>query len=173
MRPISDSNNEQATPFAYGSGHVRPTRAADPGLVYDLTTDDYLTFLCARGYNRTTIKLFSNKPFLCPTSSSIANFNYPSITVPDLKDTVIITRRLKNVGTPGTYTVRVKAPYGISVSVVPSKLNFEKIGEEKEFKVVIKPKLGKRKVKEFVFGTLIWSDGKHYVRSPLVVRVEL
>lgn len=170
--PIADYTNKQATPFAYGSGHVRPTRALDPGLVYDLTTDDYLNFLCARGYNKTSIKLFRSKLYLCPKSFSYADFNYPSITVPSLNGTVTITRRLKNVGAPGTYSVRGEAPDGVSVSVEPSNLKFEKIGEEKKFKVVVKPK-GEYKVKEFVFGALIWSDGKHYVRSPLVVRIEL
>ena len=165
-----DSTKEAATPFAYGSGHIQPNRAMDPGLVYDLTVDDYLNFLCARGYNETTLKLFSNKPFRCPKSFSLANFNYPSISVPILGSRpVIVTRRVKNVGQPGIYKAFVRAPAGVSVYVKPTTLPFSKIGEEKNFEIVLKANVA-GKPEDFVFGELKWSDGKHYVRSPIAVK---
>ncbi|KAL3652804.1 hypothetical protein CASFOL_002485 [Castilleja foliolosa] len=39
-KPITDASHLQATPFNYGGGHVQPNRAMDPGLVYDLSTND-------------------------------------------------------------------------------------------------------------------------------------
>ncbi|KAI6690752.1 hypothetical protein NL676_027580 [Syzygium grande] len=45
----------------------------------------------------------------------------------------------------------------------------KKYEEEKEFKVVLKPNVAGKPV-DYVFGRLIWSDGVHYVRSPLVVK---
>ncbi|XP_024029601.1 subtilisin-like protease SBT5.4 isoform X1 [Morus notabilis] len=175
-----DSNREQmldaatmqrATPFAYGAGHVQPNRAMDPGLVYDLTIDDYLNLLCAHGYNETTIKLFSNKPYKCSKSFTLVNFNYPSIAVPNLgsEQVNIVTRKVKNVGIPGTYTAYVKAPAGVSVSVKPKTLKFKRIGEEKTFKIIMKPKIA-GKPRDYVFGWLKWSDGKHCVRSHIVVK---
>lgn len=41
---------KSATPFAYDAGHVHPNLAADPGLVYELTVNDYLNFLCAHAW---------------------------------------------------------------------------------------------------------------------------
>lgn len=163
---------KKATPFAYGAGHIQPNHAMDPGLVYDLTTDDYLNFLCARGYNETLLKLFSDKPHNCPKSFTLANFNYPSIVVTNLgSESIVVSRKVKNVGTPGIYTVYVKQPAGVSVSVWPKSLKFSKIGEEKKFNVFVKPKgVGKSTKDGYVFGHLKWSDGKHNVRSPIVVK---
>ncbi|KAJ7963501.1 Subtilisin-like protease [Quillaja saponaria] len=168
--PMLDSSLYKATPFAYGAGHVQPNRAADPGLVYDLNTTDYLNFLCARGYNKTQIALFFDKPYSCPKAYNLADFNYPSIAVPNLhEDSIVVTRTVTNVGSPSTYKVRVRAPAGVLVSVEPSFLRFKDADEKKTFKVVFKPKV-KSKPADYAFGELLWSDGKHNVRSPIVVK---
>ncbi|KAK2639988.1 hypothetical protein Ddye_027783 [Dipteronia dyeriana] len=169
--PMLDSNNMKATPFAYGAGHVRPNRAVDPGLVYDMTADDYLNFLCARGYDEKIIRrLFLGKPYLCPKSFKLADFNYPTITVPNLNGSVTITRRVKNVGSPGSYNVRVKAPGRVSVMVEPKSLKFTKVGEEKTFKVTLKP-MSSVKLGKYIFGDLTWSDGSHQVKSCIAVEL--
>ncbi|KAL5802079.1 hypothetical protein ACOSQ4_030384 [Xanthoceras sorbifolium] len=171
--PILDSNNMKATPFAYGAGHVRPNRAVDPGLVYDMIVDDYLNFLCAHGYDEKTIqKLFlGGKPYLCPKSFKLVEFNYPTIAVPGLNGSVTVTRRVKNVGLPGSsYNVRVKAPSRVSVTVEPKSLKFTKVGEEKTFKVTLKP-MSRVKLEKYVFGELTWSDGSHQVKSTIVVKL--
>ncbi|CAK9321723.1 unnamed protein product [Citrullus colocynthis] len=169
-KSILDYNKVKATPFIYGAGHVHPNNAMDPGLVYDTTNEDYMNFLCAQGYNYTILKKFYNKPFVCAKSFAITDLNYPSILVPNLTvgTTVTINRRVKNVGTPGTYVARVKMSSKVSVSVEPSTLQFNSVDEEKAFKIVFQYK-GQGKVQSHVFGTLIWSDGKHFVRSPIAV----
>ncbi|XP_023520266.1 subtilisin-like protease SBT5.4 [Cucurbita pepo subsp. pepo] len=155
-----------ATPFIFGSGHIRPTGAIDPGLVYDLSPNDYLEFLCASGYKEKNLRVFADGNFKCPISSSILNFNYPSIGVQNLTGNVTLTRRLKNVGRPGVYRVRVQQPEGVKVSVKPSVLKFKKIGEEKRFELTM---IGAMANSQIGYGTLIWTDGKHFVRSPIVV----
>ncbi|XVE68327.1 hypothetical protein DITRI_Ditri09bG0058700 [Diplodiscus trichospermus] len=167
-KTILNASMAEATPFSYGSGHIRPNQAMNPGLVYDLTTNDYLDFLCAMGYNQTSIEILSQGPYKCPESGSPLDLNYPSIAVPKLSGSVTITRKLKNVGIPGTYAAIVRKPVGISVTVEPSVLRFEKIGDEKSFKVTIKAKW-EDAAKEYVFGELTWTDRKHYVRSPIAV----
>ncbi|KAL8144840.1 hypothetical protein AgCh_003162 [Apium graveolens] len=169
LRAMTNASHLKASPFSYGAGHVQPNRAMDPGLVYDLTVDDYLTFLCSLNYNQSQITLFSEEPYSCPEKVILTDFNYPSITVPNLKGSITVTRTVKNVGSPGTYKARIVRPPGITVSVEPDSMNFNKIGEEKSFKVTLKLKQ-RSAAKEYVFGKLIWSDGKHYVRSPIVVK---
>ncbi|XP_010252985.1 PREDICTED: subtilisin-like protease SBT5.4 [Nelumbo nucifera] len=169
--PMLNSSYVKANPFDYGAGHVRPNRAMDPGLVYDLTVKDYLNFLCALGYNETKIKSFWEEPYECPNHVRLLDFNYPSITVPRLSGPTTISRTVKNVGTPGTYKARFRPPPGISVSVEPLTLKFDKLGEEKSFKLTLKLKAKKAPAaSNYVFGRLIWSDGNHYVRSPIVVK---
>lgn len=142
----------------------------DPGLIYDLTDQDYLTFLCSLGYNETNIMLFTNDPFRCPKPISLVNLNYPSIAVPKLNGSITVTRTVKNVGSsPATYTARVVNPPGLSVDVQPKSLAFATIGDQKRFNVTITAtKAGANR--DYVFGTLTWSDGKHYVRSQIAVK---
>lgn len=162
----------ESSPLSYGAGHVWPNRAMDPGLVYDLTNTDYYNFLCSIGYNATQLSTFLEKKYECPSNPmNLLDFNYPSINVPSLSGKVTVTRTLKNVGTPATYTVRTETPAGLSVKVEPKRLKFEKINEEKTFKVTLEAERDGDSG-EYVFGCLIWSDGKqYYVRSPIVVNI--
>ncbi|KAH9745472.1 subtilisin-like protease SBT5.4 [Citrus sinensis] len=93
---ILDASFTKAIPFSYGEGHAQPNLAMDPGLVYDLTVNDYLNFLCALGYNKNVILLFStNSTYTCPENAiSLVNFNYPSIIVPKLSGSITVTRTL-------------------------------------------------------------------------------
>lgn len=140
----------------------------DPGLVFDLTITDYLDYLCAYGYDATRMARFANG-YRCPaTPIKLEDLNYPSIAAPNVTRTFTLTRTVKNVGSPGTYKVRVEPPYGITVTVKPKILDFDKVGEEKKFEVALKSR--ERSIgRGYLFGRLIWSDGKHHVRIPLAV----
>ncbi|KAI4311838.1 hypothetical protein MLD38_036701 [Melastoma candidum] len=173
MKTMLNGDFIEATPFSFGAGHIRPNRAADPGLIYDLGTDDYLDFLCAAGYNETLIQYFSDRPYQCPDSPDLSHFNYPSISVPELDTTVTVTRRVKNVGPPGTYSAKVRQPPRVSMSVQPSSLTFSSSGEEQSFQVTFEltfPPPGNYTI-HYVFGGLTWTDGSHFVRSPIVVGI--
>ncbi|OWM83629.1 hypothetical protein CDL15_Pgr004058 [Punica granatum] len=177
MKPMLDGSFVKATPFSYGAGHLRPNRAVDPGLVYDMSSEDYLDFLCALGYNQTMIQQFTDEPHKCPDSLSLFDVNYPSFSVPNFSGKASLYRRVKNVGSPGTYKAVVHHPLGVSVSVEPTRLTFVKVGEEKEFRVALRahrriPRAVHKvnvTTEEYAFGGLTWTDGKHFVRSPIVV----
>ncbi|KAJ1294442.1 hypothetical protein BS78_01G147000 [Paspalum vaginatum] len=167
--PMRDHDGTEANAFAYGAGNVHPNRAVDPGLVYDAGPDDYFTFLCSMGFTTGDMKRLSAGKFACPAKApAMEDLNYPSIVVPSLRGTQTVTRRLKNVGRPAKYLASWRAPMGITMEVKPTVLEFSKVGEEKQFNVTVtsqKDKLGMG----YVFGRLVWTDGTHYVRSPVVV----
>lgn len=159
-----------ATPFGYGSGLVQPNLAMDPGLVYDMNHYDHLAFLCAHHYNTTMLKVFTKKHnYKCPESFNLLDFNYPSITIPEFSGAATATRKLKNVGDPGAYTARIEAPHGISVVVEPNTLVFSEKGQEKMFKLIFSGDAHHLPT-NYTFGSLVWSDGKHIVRSPIVLK---
>ncbi|CAL5198117.1 unnamed protein product [Lathyrus oleraceus] len=170
---ILDSSLEKATPFAYGAGHVRPNLAVDPGLVYDLNVTDYLNYLCGREYTSDQLKVFYGKPYTCPKSFSLKDFNYPSITIYDFNKiwkTFSVTRTVTNVGPPSEYRAKIEAPPQFQVAVEPEILRFKHKGEKKEFKVTFTLKAGSKYVSDYEFGKLIWTNGKHLVGSPISIK---
>uniref|UniRef100_A0A0D9VDE2 Subtilisin-like protease n=1 Tax=Leersia perrieri TaxID=77586 RepID=A0A0D9VDE2_9ORYZ len=177
-RPILDSSFSAADPFGFGAGHVSPARAMSPGLVYDIAAGDYLGFLCSLRYNATVMAMFnSGEPYECPADPPAAHdLNYPSITVVGLAAAggdaaaAAVRRTVRNVGKGGvTYRAYVTAPAGVRVVVSPDTLAFGRKGEERSFHVSFHV-VDARLAKDYSFGTLLWTDGKHFVRSPLVVK---
>ncbi|RWW88405.1 hypothetical protein BHE74_00002717 [Ensete ventricosum] len=167
--------NEQLLPadlFATGAGHVNPAKASNPGLVYDLTADDYIGYLCGLGYSSIQVSTIARRTILCSTVSSIPekDLNYPSISVSlggNVTSTVV-KRTVKNVGeAPVTYWAEVGSPNGTYVRVYPRALTFTYVNEEKEFLVVFKtPGSAAGAAAQ---GYLKWVSGKHEVRSPISI----
>ncbi|KAK7390057.1 hypothetical protein VNO78_25355 [Psophocarpus tetragonolobus] len=177
--PIADnaSNNSAfAEPFAFGSGHVNPERASDPGLVYDINSKDYLNYLCSLKYTSTQIALLSKSNFKCATKTSLraGDLNYPSFAVLFGKSarnaSVTFKRVVTNVGNPtNSYAVKVEEPKGVAVRVQPRNMSFRKIGEKMNYKVTF-VSYGKTTVTgSSSFGSLTWVSSKYAVRSPIAV----
>jgi hypothetical protein len=129
-----------------------------------------LNFLCAYGYDQQLISaLIFNGTFVCSASHSIEDFNYPTITLPNLGlNAVNVSRTVTNVGSPTTYVVKAQLP-GYKIVVVPNSLTFKKIGEKKTFQVIVQA-TNVTPRKKYQFGNLQWADGKHIVRSPITVK---
>ncbi|KAF7061053.1 hypothetical protein CFC21_067784 [Triticum aestivum] len=164
-----------ATPLDMGAGHVDPSKAVDPGLVYDLTAADYLDFLCAIEYEPAQIAALTkhSSDHCSPNRTySVAALNYPSFsaTFPAAGGTEKHTRTLTNVGKPGTYKVTASAAAAsgtaIKVSVEPSTLSFSKVGEKRSYTVSFAA--GGRPSGTNGFGRLVWSSDHHVVASPIL-----
>ncbi|KAK3132846.1 hypothetical protein QOZ80_6AG0528510 [Eleusine coracana subsp. coracana] len=160
----------RANPFDYGGGHVDPNKAAHPGLVYDMGTSEYVRFLCSMGYNNSAISSMTQQYATCQhTPKSQLNLNLPSITIPELRGKLTVSRTVTNVGPAvSKYRARVEAPPGVDVTVSPSLLTFNSTVSRLTFKVTFQTKL--RVQGRYTFGSLTWEDGTHTVRIPLVVR---
>ncbi|KAF5729630.1 cucumisin family protein [Tripterygium wilfordii] len=159
--------------FAYGAGHINPLKAVDPGLVYDAGEVDYIKFLCGQGYNTTTLRSITGDSSSCnlATKTTVWDLNYPSFTVSSSSGqfvTRIFHRTVTNVGSDvSTYKAIISAPKGLSVQVSPSVLTFKSLGEKQSFIVTIQANLGT----PMISGSLIWDDGVHQVRSPVVAYI--
>ncbi|KAJ0980266.1 hypothetical protein J5N97_008521 [Dioscorea zingiberensis] len=170
-----------ASPFDYGAGHVDPPRALDPGLVYDITPEDYLDFLCALNYTSLQIASVSKRSdFKCSgeRTYTVSGLNYPSFAVAfstasgsgvSSSTTLTHERTLTNVGPAGTYKATVVTSAGdggaVKVAVDPNVLEFKAAGEKKSYKVIFTS--GSMPSGSVGFGRLEWTDGKHVVASPM------
>ena len=169
--PIRDNDGvSEATPLAYGSGHIRPNLAMDPGLVYDMNEYDYLNLLCAINHNNTILeKLSKQHSYDCTRNFSALDLNYPSIYVPEFTGNAIINRKLKNVAQPSTYLPRIEAPHGVSIIVEPNTLVFSEHNQQVPFKLTLIGNLNLLS-SDYIFGSLVWCDAKHVVRTPIIVK---
>ncbi|CAI9091581.1 OLC1v1026648C1 [Oldenlandia corymbosa var. corymbosa] len=156
--------------FAYGSGQINPVKAVDPGLVYDMKEADYVSFLCGQGYNTTFLRLVSGDNSSCTqgNNATVWDLNYPSFTLSAKSGqtiTRVFHRTVTNVGNPeSTYMAKVKAPSQMEVQVKPSTLSFDSKGQKKSFTVKVSATVPKTQIS----GSLVWDDGVHQVRSPIV-----
>ncbi|MFS8003681.1 putative tripeptidyl-peptidase II [Helianthus anomalus] len=178
-KPLLDEQSyNESSVWSTGAGHIDPGKAVDPGLVYDITANDYLRFLCAMNYSTQAIRQFSPKPVKCNRKHNKPwNINYPSISigygsrgssVPE----VVVTRTVTYVGEGvSTYNATVTSPKGANVTIEPQTMRFAAKGEKQSYTVKIESdkKLGSWGSMETQLGKLIWSDGKHNVVSPIVV----
>ncbi|KAL0390395.1 UNVERIFIED_CONTAM: Subtilisin-like protease SBT3.18 [Sesamum calycinum] len=168
-----EATTKPSDPFDVGAGHINPVQAFDPGLVYDMTTRDYILFLCNIGYSEEQIQAIVSCPSTtCPDRTEPNwNINYPSITVSSLTCTTTIKRTVRNVGHMKTamYFASIVSPNGVEVVVWPRILMFTPLKEEMTYFVTLKPL--KMSEGRYDFGWITWSDGFHQVRSPLVVQV--
>ncbi|XP_076922068.1 subtilisin-like protease SBT1.8 [Bidens hawaiensis] len=170
--PLRDAAGGQlSTPWAHGAGHVDPHKAISPGLVYDITTDEYIAFVCSLGYNIKQVQSVVNRPNMTSCAKRLGDpgrLNYPSFSVLFGKSRVVrYTRQLTNVGAAGSvYSVEAEAPKGVQVSVKPKQLVFKNVGDKMRYTVtfVSQKGLGGR---EDAFGSITWKNAENQVRSPV------
>ncbi|XP_034708669.1 subtilisin-like protease SBT1.1 [Vitis riparia] len=176
--PISDTGSESptATPFAYGSGHVDPERASNPGLVYDISYEDYLYYLCSLKYSSSQMATISRGNFSCPTDTDLqtGDLNYPSFAVlfdgNSHNNSATYKRTVTNVGyATTTYVAQAHEPEGVSVIVEPKVLKFKQNGQKLSYTVSFVQLGEKSSSSGTSFGSLVWGSSRYSVRSPIAV----
>ena len=149
--------------WGYGAGHLAPTPASNPGLVYDAAPADYGRFLC--GQALTPPAGIGS----CATLGSIEawNLNLASLTAAEVPGTLTLTRRVTNVSAASsTYVASTNLP-GWNVTVTPASLTLA-AGASANFTVALERTTATAGA--WTFGSLNWNDGVHTVRSPLTAR---
>jgi len=160
MTSAMDTVSSADDPFAQGAGFVQPNGAANPGLVYPTTANEYRQYLVSLG------ALF-NPPFDTLTPISGSDLNQASIAVGSLAGTQTVHRRVKNVsGATATFEAGASVP-GFDVQVTPSVLHLAP-GEEGSFTVAFTRT--DAAFGEWAVGSLSWSNGSYDVRSPIALR---
>ncbi|XP_068324795.1 subtilisin-like protease SBT2.2 [Pyrus communis] len=115
-----DQNQSPATPFDMGSGFVNATAALNPGLIFDTSYDNYMSFLC--GINGSAPVVLNYTGESCWTYNSTINgsdLNLPSIAIAKLNQSRTVLRTVRNVAANETYSVGWSAPFGVSLKVSP------------------------------------------------------
>lgn len=169
---INGKELHSASPLDMGAGQIFPTQALDPGLIYDITAEEYVNFLCSTKLSTPQIWTIIGSDYSCSKGS--LDLNYPSFIVfyPDAKTIVIkeFRRTVTNVGSGASiYKVTVREPANSEVEVSPMTLIFSNKYEKQSYMVIMSYEgHDDRRVS---YGELVWAEenGKHTVRSPIVV----
>ncbi|KAF6135581.1 hypothetical protein GIB67_015434 [Kingdonia uniflora] len=171
--PIQAQQSNQlapATPFDYGSGSVNPTKALDPGLIFNANFKHYIQFLCAvPGVDDDSVRRAVGTG--CPTKKKAwcSDLNTPSVTVSNLVRSRRVIRRVTNVASQNeTYHVSIREPSGVSVTVSPRVFRI-KPKESKHIQIGLE---AREATNAYTFGELLLrGNKKHVVRVPLAVFV--
>ncbi|KAL0410284.1 UNVERIFIED_CONTAM: Subtilisin-like protease SBT2.5 [Sesamum latifolium] len=154
-----------ATPFDYGSGHVNPRAALDPGLIFDAGYEDYLGFLCTTpGIDALEIRNYTHTP--CNyTLGHPSNLNTPSITISHLVGTQTVTRTVTNVAEEETYTITARMAPAVAIETSPPAMTL-KPGMSRKFSVTL---TARSVTGTYSFGEILLKGSRgHKVRIPVV-----
>ncbi|KAG9145091.1 hypothetical protein Leryth_008898 [Lithospermum erythrorhizon] len=167
---IVDQTLQPADILATGSGHVNPSKANDPGLIYDIQPHHYIPYLCGLGYTDAQVGIIAHSSISCSKVSKIAEgeLNYPSFAV-TLGSAQTFPRTVTNVGPPSsTYSLQIVSPRGVYISVKPDKLYFSKVDQKINYYVQFRR--NNETTSKFSQGYLEWTSPKHVVRSVIFVK---
>jgi len=164
---VTLADDSPAIPFDFGSGHIVPNNANDPGLVYDISDDEYDAFSCgvaSPGIDPARCDELSAAGF----SFNATDLNQPSIAVSRLISQRTITRRVTNVTENSeSYTAEIVPPAGIGVQVTPNSLTLGP-GQSASYDVTLTYQSGPQDI--YRFGSISWVSDDHSARSVIAVR---
>ncbi|KVH91922.1 subtilisin-like protease SBT1.7 [Cynara cardunculus var. scolymus] len=170
-RPIEDERELPADVFTIGSGHVNPSKANDPGLVFDIQPDDYIPYLCGLGYTSQQVGIIAKKTVSCSETILEGQLNYPSyvITLASGQNKTY-TRTVTNVGeAKSTYTIsvtNVHLPPGIILEIRSPALKFTAVNQKVAYDLTfIRDSKAQMNV-PYAEGSMAWAYGKYVVRTP-------
>ncbi|PHT70905.1 hypothetical protein T459_26009 [Capsicum annuum] len=182
-KPIKTTDyleTKDATSLAMGAGLVDPNRSVDPGLVYDVTPQDYVNLLCSMNFTQDQFKTIDRSLAKHNCSNPSDDINYPSFIAlfsPNRNYTRLeqkFRRSVTNVGAGAAkYVAKVIAPKNSTISISAQTLVFEKKNQKQDYTLTIRYKgIADDQAQS---GSITWveENGHHTVRSPIVVAPEI
>ncbi|CAN4105631.1 unnamed protein product [Withania somnifera] len=164
--PIQDEKLNSADLFTIGSGHVNPSKANEPGLVYDIQPQDYVPYLCGLNYTDQQVSTIVKRKVHCTSRIAEEELNYPSFSINLGSSSQMYTRTVTNVGeASSTYTVQVIGLEGVKLSIKPRILKFSALNQKLSYQVTFKRSTSTNSSQ----GYITWSSTKYSVRSPISV----
>ncbi|CAN0907432.1 Subtilisin-like protease 4 [Linum grandiflorum] len=170
-KPIVDEKYQPADFFATGSGHVNPTKANNPGLIYDINPEDYISYLCGLGYTDQQVEKIVRRGIKCGEKVKLpgGQLNYPSFSV-TLGPSQTFSRTVTNVGAANSvYAAKINHPWGVMVTVRPSILRFSEVNQKATYAVTFTRTTNGTTTQRFGQGYITWTSNKYCVRSPISV----
>ncbi|KAL2933816.1 Subtilisin-like protease SBT4.15 [Bienertia sinuspersici] len=175
-------------PLSSGSGLLNPVDAVHPGLVYDVSQNDYIRYLCFEGYNGTTLSLVrggdddssdSNKShYNCSKfkpAIGVDGLNYPSMHVYLLNTDTHISETFQRTVTyvgdaPTVFKAKVTSSNtkGLSIKVQPEFLSFTMPKQKRSFKISVKGTITDD-TPYTITAFFEWADFNSRVRSPILI----
>lgn len=164
---ITLPDDSPAIPFDFGSGHIVPNDANDPGLVYDISDDDYDAYSCGIA-SPSVSQARCDEIGAAGMSFESVDLNQPSISISRLTSGRTISRTVTNVtDVSETYTAEIELPPGIDVQVTPTSLTVG-AGQTASFDVTLNFVSGPPDI--YRFGSLTWVSDDHRVRSVIAAQ---
>ncbi|KAH9743175.1 hypothetical protein KPL70_003216 [Citrus sinensis] len=169
-KPILDRNHLPADLFAVGAGHVNPSKANDPGLIYNIQPDDYIPYLCGLNYTDQQVQGIVGGDVQCSKVPSIAEaeLNYPSFSIRLESGPQTYNRTITNVGPANSsYTSQIVAPEGVEITVQPNKISFTEKNQKVAYSVTFTRT--KNTGASSAQANLSWIFGQYTGKSPIAI----
>ena len=163
---LSDGET-QAVPFDFGAGHIVPNDAADPGLVFEVTDDEYDAFACG-AESPAVSEARCDELATAGFDFEAASLNQPSIALSQLVSRQTVTRRVHNPGEGSrSFVASVDAPPGFTVTVDPASIAVP-AGGSVSYDVTMTYDSGPLDL--WRYGSLTWNNDDFDVFSTIAVR---
>lgn len=159
-----------ATAFDFGAGSICPSKALDPGLVFDINFKQYIQFLCAvPGLDDKSIQQAVGVG--CPANRKewCSDLNTASVTISNLVGSRKVRRRVTNVGDADEkYTIILREPVGVNVTVTPLAFKIS-VNASRYLGIILE---ATQRTNAYTFGEMVLAGNRnHVVRVPIAVFV--
>lgn len=160
----------RATSFDFVAGSINPSKAIDPGLIFDFYFKHYVQFLYTfPGVDDMSMRRAMGVGCSSKKTEWCSDLNTASVTVSNLVGSRKVTRRVTNVGElVEKYTVLVREPFGVNITVTPQSFKIS-VNASRHITLFL---VATQMTNAYTFGEMVLEgNNNHVVRVPISVYV--